>query len=104
MYVFTIVTTVPSHKELCEHITPKYAAYWKSIGTLLKLPDGLLDIIEYNYMRNAVDCCNAMFSQWLALDTSATWEKVFSATESPLVYKARVLKKGMQFVCSYNCV
>ena len=94
MYVFTIVTTVPSLKDLCKYITPKYAAYWRKIGILLGLRSGMLDIIDCDHMHNAIDCCNAMFSQWLTLDTSTTWKKVFSAIESPIIYKARVLKKG----------
>ena len=92
------MTTVPSLKDLCEHVTPKYAVYWRMIGILLGLSSGLLDIIEYDNMCKAVDCCNAMFSQWLGLYTNATWKRLFSAIESPLVYKARALKKGTQFI------
>ena len=92
------MTTVPALKDLCEHVTPKYAAYWRMIGILLGLYNGLLDIIENDNMCKAVNCCNAMFSQWLESHADATWEKVFSAIESPLIYTARALKKGVQFM------
>ena len=54
------------------------------IGTQLGLPNGTLDIIEYDYNK-AVPCCNAMFKKWLEIDTSASWEKLFKVIESPAV-------------------
>lgn len=95
---FAIVTTVPLLKDLSELVTPKYAIHWKLIGTQLKLPSYTLDIIEYDNVYKAIPCCNDMFSQWLKLDTSASWKTLFSVIESEAMYTARALNKGEQFV------
>jgi len=44
--VLHAVTSVPSLKDLYNHITPQYAADWRVIGTLLGFPSGALEIIE----------------------------------------------------------
>ena len=92
---------MPLLKDLREHITPMYAVHWKLLGTLLRLPNDLLGMIESN-LCEAIPCCNAMFTHWLELDTNASWEKVCSAITSPLMYKARALHKGDQF--EYDCI
>lgn len=104
MYVFTIVNTVPSLKDLCEYIIPHYAVHWKLIGTQLGLSGDALDIIEVDNIYKAVPCCNAMFSQWLELHSDASWKKVFSAIESPLMYTARALNKGDQSIHVILCL
>ena len=102
--VFTIVTTVPLLKDLCEHITPKYAVHWKLIGTLLGLSNDSLNIIEADNFFRVIPCCNDMFGQWLKLRPSASWNMVFTAIESNSMYKARALHKGNQFGCNYEFI
>ena len=64
-------------------VTPDYAAYWRAIGKQLGLKSGLLDTIDYNYPRQAEDCCNAVWEQWLDLDTTVSWSKVIEALNAP---------------------
>ena len=68
-----------------EYITPDYAIYWKLIGTLLGIPSGELNIIEYDYRDKVVSCCNAMLEKWLELDPTATWERVFATIDSEAI-------------------
>ena len=82
---FTIVNTTPLLKDLYQHITPQYAADWEVIGTLLGLPTATLKIIEYDNREKARQCCNAMLSKWLEVDTTASWRKLFTVIESPAV-------------------
>ena len=89
------MTSVPLLKDLREHVTPMYAVHWRLLGKLLKLPNNLLGMIESYNLYEAIPCCNAMFSHWLELDATASWEKVFSAIGSTSMYKARILHKGI---------
>ena len=81
----TIVNTAPLLKELHQHITPHYAADWKVIGTHLGLPSGTLNIIEHDHKYKATHCCNAMLAEWLQVDVTASWRKLFGVIESPAV-------------------
>lgn len=94
---FTIVNTRPLLKDLCEHITPRYAIYWKEIGTLLDLSGKTLDIIELDH-RKVRHCCNAMLENWLKIDPGASWRKLFTAIESPAV-AGHAPDKGMYSSC-----
>ena len=76
-------TTTPSLKDLYQHITPKYAADWKVLGTLLGLPTGELKAIEAGWPNNIKWCCNQMLEKWLKMDPTASWEKLRTAIESP---------------------
>ena len=79
------VKTTPLLKDLYELISPNFGAEWKVIGTCLSLPIGELNIIEANYPNNARCCCNEMLEKWLEMDPNASWEKLFTAIESPAV-------------------
>jgi len=54
-----------------------------------------LNIIDYNHPCQAEECCNAVWDQWLDMDTAATWSKVIEAVDSPAVvsvtHKAAVI-------------
>ena len=84
-FSFTIVNTTPSLKDLYQYITPQYAVDWKVIGILLGLPDATIDIIEHDNHFKARECCNAMLREWLLVDTTASWRKLFTVIESPPV-------------------
>ena len=83
-----------------EHVTPLYATDWRTIGALLGLRSEEIKIIEYDNVSGAIPCCNAMWQKWLEVDATATWEKLFAAIRSPLLYRstltsaAGVLTKG----------
>ena len=66
-------------------VSPRYATEWREIGTVLGLPNEKLKIIEEDFPRNTKRCCNQMFQTWLETDTTASWEKLFAAIESPAV-------------------
>ena len=83
--------------DLCEHFTPRYARYWREIGTLLDLSGKTLDIIELDHIK-VRNCCNAMLEKWLQIDPSASWRKFFTAIESPGV-AGRAPDKGMYNSC-----
>ena len=79
------MNSTPLLKDLYLHITPQYAAYWEVIGTLLGLPSGELKAIEAGYPTNFKWCCNQMLKQWLEMDITASWSKLFTVIESPAV-------------------
>ena len=81
----TTYTPDPSLKELEDSVTTQHAAKWKVIGTLLGLPSGKLNAIESEWPTNAERCCNSMLEAWLDVDTTASWEKLRGAIESPAV-------------------
>ena len=90
------MNATPSLRDLYQYITPQYAADWNVIGILLGLPSGTLDIIEHDHVHKATHCCNAMLKKWLEMDTTASWEKLFTAIESPAV--SPLNDKGMQTI------
>ena len=94
---FTIVNTRPLLMDLYQHFTPRYARYWREIGTLLDPSGQTLDIIEFDY-ENVRYCCNAMLKRWLQIDPSASWSKLFTAIESSGV-AGRAPDKGMYSCC-----
>ena len=77
--------TRPELKHLHEHITPSYAARWRTLGLLLDVPLGILESIEYDYPRNCTECCNRMLTEWHARDIKANWQKIFSIIDSPAI-------------------
>lgn len=75
----------PPLVDLCERITPRYATDWKVIGTLLGIPNEDLKAIEMGYPTNPRWCCNQMLVKWLEIDSTASWNKLFKAIQSPAV-------------------
>ena len=87
--------TTLSLKDLSEYITPNYAADWKVIGTLLDVPCGELKTIEADHRKDVKKCCNEMLEMWLRVDTTASWEKLFTVFESPAVQSSgQAVDKG----------
>ena len=68
---------------LYEHITPRYAADWKVIGTLLGLPNAELKIIDASHPNDPRRCCNTMLEKWLEVDPNASWSKLNMVIQSP---------------------
>ena len=70
-------------------VIPSYAKHWKKIGIELQLDDRALDNIEADYAthpRKVEQCCREMISQWLTIDTTATWTKLLSAIDTVSTY------------------
>ena len=80
--ILSTVNTTPQMKDLCRHITPRYALKWKVIGILLGLPIEKLNKLEDDEMFKAEPCCTAMLIQWLKDDATASWGKLFNAIQS----------------------
>ena len=76
------VSTTPTQQELQQYVTPQYAAGWREIGVELGLSDAKLRFIKQDHPHRIKECCNEMFSEWLRVETTATWEKLFSAIDS----------------------
>ena len=85
LHVADIVNTTPSLRDLQQCFIPQYAAQWRMIGTQLSLPNATLDIIGNDNHYKAKECCNAMLNEWLQVDVTASWEKLFAVIESPAV-------------------
>ena len=88
------MNTTPLLKDLYQCITPRYAADWEVIGTLLGLPSGELKAIEAGYPTNVKWCCNQMLKKWLEVDPTASWKKLFTAIDSPAVSSSQNDDKG----------
>ena len=81
-----------------EEITPHYCAYWKEIGMLLNIPQGVLESIEHEYAhgyRGLRRCCNEMFMEWDSRDISASWKKLHAVLKSPAI--------KVEGNCTFNC-
>ena len=81
-----IASTVPLMKDLMKYVCDKYAANWKRIGYLLDMSPGTLNAIERNFPSNVKWCCQQMFEEWLQMDATASWGKVFAAIDSPIIH------------------
>ena len=92
--VLPTVTTKPKLSDLYEHTTPQYALKWKVIGTLLGIDIEELNIIEHGNRDKAKLCCNEMLQWWLRVDPTASWEKLFTAIESPAVSSGQAIDEG----------
>jgi len=64
---------------------PDHAAKWRTVGEMLKLPSGELDIIAIDNHFKAVPCCQAMLRKWLDLDCNATMHKIRDTINSAVV-------------------
>ena len=95
-----LVVSVPKLKDLHNLVTPDYGAHWRNIGSHLGLKDGLLDMIDHDHHHRAEDCCNAVWEQWLDMDTAASWGKVIEATELAISVRrlAKIDSSGDVFV------
>lgn len=56
------------------------------IGIELGLSHAKLKIIAVDHSQRCEDCCNQMLAEWLQIDPTASWKKLFDAVESPTVY------------------
>ena len=80
---YSVLNSPPKLKDLYNLISPKYAAHWKVIGTLLGIEKGILDGIERNFPNKVEWCCNELLEKWLERDTTATWKKLSEVIYSP---------------------
>lgn len=62
-------------------MTKDYAKHWKQIGLHL-VGVHALDTIEADHPNDVKGCCRTMISQWLDMDTTATWKKLLDAIDT----------------------
>ena len=77
--LLSTVSTTPTHLELVQHVIPQYAADWWNIGLVLGLTDAKLRTIRMDNPHSVEGCCYEMFAEWLKVDTTASWKKLFTA-------------------------
>ena len=83
--VYLAISGSLSLSDLYKHVTPRYAADWRVIGTLLGIPVEELDTIEGGYPTNFKWCCNRMLEKWVEIDPTASWEKLLPVIHSPVM-------------------
>ena len=66
------------------------AAKWFNLGLALGLSRDTLDIIEYNYPRDAHRCQTEMITAWLRMSSHPSWQRLASALSSPLVNRIEI--------------
>ena len=69
---------------------------------MLDIPSSELNAITAGNPTNAKRCCNAMLEKWLEIDTAASWEKIFSAINSPAVSIKCESKGGKSCMILHN--
>jgi hypothetical protein len=86
-----VVQERPKLKDVFKELLP-LSADWTTIGTLLDLPQGLLQKIETNKGR-ADDRLREMLSEWLKqVDPRPTWASLTEAVEPVDQAKAQEIK------------
>ena len=90
-------TGIPLLKDLCEHVTPKYATQWKTIGLLLGLSSATLQVIEHDNTFKAVACCNALLEKWIEVDPSASWNKLLRVLKLSIISGNLNISEGIEF-------
>ena len=82
--ISTVLFTVsrrPTRKQLQRYVSPPYAAHWREIGEKLGLPNGKLSEIRADNPKCKM-AFNEMLAEWLNMDDTASWKKLFDALES----------------------
>lgn len=77
-------TPQPTLSELHRKIMHKYAAKWKELGTLLKIPTHILNAIAANNNNHPFfhnQCCLAMLEQWFIRTPEPTWDIIHKAID-----------------------
>ena len=82
----------PELRRLFRELYP-LAPHWKSIGTLLGVPDHTLDMIEKEE-KEVPECLRRTLCQWLRqVDPVPTWKEVIEAIEIIDAQKAMEISK-----------
>ena len=79
--MFNLGKEKPPLHELNDHVVPRWASSWKELGTQLKLEQHLLQNIEKDNASDYERCCSKMLSEWLEINTSASWGTLLNALD-----------------------
>ena len=78
-----IGSDVPKMSELRDHVMDAVAPMWKNLGYHLGcIQSDRLMIIDGGYPGDSKKCCTAMFKRWLAVDKTASWDKLIAVLRS----------------------
>ena len=72
----------PQIKDIQNYVVPKWGSNWRQLGTQLNIDQNLMDIIEHDHPNDCVRCCSKMFSKWLDMNPSASWEDIDAAMDA----------------------
>ena len=81
LYLYYLVETRPTEKELLDHVVPKVASRWQELGLKLLTGDQVA-ILRVNNPCDARQCCMAMFMEWLQTNTDASWRQLIEELQS----------------------
>ena len=81
-FIFLVLGAKPLLRDLFNIVTPDYGIYWRKIGESLGIRQGILNTIGGDNHYKAEDCCNAMWEEWLNIDTRAAWCKVIQIIDN----------------------
>jgi len=86
VYPNIVGNSLPTLKELQQHVVPHVADKWYHLGVaLLDEKKAELRTIKHDNNNKCKACCLAMFEYWLQIQPSATWNSLIEALESPCV-------------------
>ena len=92
-------------KELLR-IKQSICSKWREVGILLQIDPSLLDGWEKQYIRDSVECCNAVLSYWLNNPCDSypcTWDGVCRLLDHAQFGQiAAELKEALKIVSSSN--
>ena len=89
-------TSKPKLSEM-HRIVPKYAAKWKELGELLKIPGYTLEEIasdnkhEENFKGQ---CCKGVLEKWLEITEEPTWSTIHKAIDELPYYSSSKCKEN----------
>ena len=69
-------------RDIDHHVVPKWASKWRQLGTQLNIDQHLMDNIEHDHSNDCESCCSKMFSEWLDINPTASWEDIITAVDS----------------------
>ena len=77
----------PILRDLYNHVVPEVAVKWKDLGIQLLDPTSgsTLDIIEKDFPRDVIKCCQCMLQKRLEKTPDASWNQLLAALKSPSV-------------------
>ena len=81
-----LVNSKPTKKKLLDHVVARVTPLWYDLGIKLFNEDeeSHLDIIKSDH-PDTITRCKEMFWHWLKTDTTASWQKLIQALQSPAI-------------------
>ena len=99
------MSSKPTKKKILDHVVAHVTPQWYDLGIKLlnEEQESHLDVIKANYADKMM-CCKEMFWYWLNTNTTASWQQLIEALQSPgvgLLVVAADLEKMFKGSYSY---